>query len=366
MALRWTSWSLVVLVVGCGTGGGDSSSFSPRPGAARAALTVAANQVSCTSPAPRAFQAALCVCEDLDLVGHGMLVTSSDALASPVGVNGVTHVTGETRFASGLSTWGGVTGAGDLEVGGDLVTPESVSVAGSTRIGGDLVVGGDVETVGELSVGGLARVSGNLHHVGSDPALRFAGYRAPAGPPCGCDPSTFIDVAALVAGAKAANDNARLGAVEHVGDLRLVLDGGRYYLSGLQSVGRLDLIVTKPSALFVDGDFETVGSDSLSVEEGASLDLYVNGRLENVGSWRVSDTTLAGVVRLYVGGADAMVQSVGAHDFVGALYAPQAPVELVGDTSFRGALFVKSLSGVGELTVDYAAAAMPAAGACGP
>jgi hypothetical protein len=364
MGLRFASVSFAVLVVGCGVGG--PSSTPSRPNAARAALTVAPNKVSCASPAPQAFGAALCVCEDLHLVGHGVLVTSSDALDAPVGVNGVTHVVGETHFGSGLVSWGGVTGAGTLEVGRDVVTPASVSNVGTTIVGGDLVVGGDVETVGDLSVGGLARVSGNLHHVGSDPALRFGGYRAPAGPPCGCDPATFLDVAALVAAARTDNDNAQLGTIDAVGDLALVLDGGRYYLSGLSSVGRLDLKVTKPSALFIDGDLETVGDDRLSVEEGASLDLYVNGRLENVGRWTVSDSTLAGVVRLYVGGKDALVQSVGEHDFVGALYAPQAPVELVGDTSFRGALFAKSLSGVGELTVDYASPAMPAAGSCAP
>jgi hypothetical protein len=129
-------------------------------------------------------------------------------------------------------------------------------------------------------------------------------------------------------------------------------------------VGRLNLVVTRPSALYVDGDFETVGDDRLAVSEGASLDLYVAGRLENVGRWAVSEGTLAGVVRLYVGGPGGLVQSVGSRDFVGALYAPSAPVELVGDTSFRGALFAKSLSGVGELTVDYAAPAMPAASGC--
>lgn len=362
MTRRVALVSAVVLAVGCGTGPGSSS--RQRTGAARAAITVVPNTVSCTSPAATTFRSALCVCEDLDLVGHGVWVTSSDAREAPAGVNGVTHVVGDTTFGSGLSSWGGVTGAGTLEVGGALVTPADVSVVGTTRVDGELVAGGDVETVGELAVGGLARVRGRLHHVGSDPHLAFAAYTAPAAAPCGCEPEKLLDVAALVAAARTDNDNARLGGLENVGELTLTLDGGRFYLPSLSSVGRLHLTVTKPSALFVDGDFRTVGDDSLKVAEGASLDLYVNGSLENVGRWAVSDDTLAGVVRLYVGGADGMVQSVGTHDFVGALYAPTAPVELVGDTSFRGALFVKSLSGVGELTVDYAAPAMPEAAAC--
>lgn len=362
MTRRVALVSAVVFAVGCGTSPGTSS--RQRTGAARAALTVAPNQVSCSSPAAKTFTAALCVCEDLDLVGHSVWVTSSDAKDAPAGVNGVTHVVGDTTFASGLVSWGGVTGAGTLDVGGDLVTPADVDNVGTTRIGGDVSVGGDMETVGDLSVGGVARVRGHLHHVGTDPQLTFGPYTAPAGPPCGCEPSTLLDVAAAVAVARTNNDNATLGSVENVGELTLTLDGGRYYLPSLSSVGSLHLKVTKPSALYIDGDFRTVGDDSLSVAEGASLDLYVNGSLENVGTWKVSDDTLAGVVRLFVGGKDGMVQSVGSHDFVGALYAPTAPVELVGDTTFRGALFVKSLNGVGELTVDYAAPAMPEASGC--
>lgn len=362
MTRRVALVSALVLAVGCGTGPGTSA--RQRTGAARAALTVAPNQVSCTSPAAKTFTAALCVCEDLDLVGHSVWVTSSDAKDAPAGVNGVTHVVGDTTFASGLAAWGGVSGAGTLDVGGDLVTPVDVDNVGTTRIGGDLSVGGDVSTVGDLSVGGVARVRGHLHHVGSDPQLTFGPYAAPAGPPCGCEPSTLFDVAAAVAAARIDNDDASLGPIENVGELTLTLDGGRYYLASLDSVGSLHLKVTKPSALYIDGDFRTVGEDSLSVAEGASLDLYVNGSLENVGSWKVSDDTLAGVVRLFVGGKDGLVQSVGDHDFVGALYAPTAPVELVGDTTFRGALFVRSLSGVGALTVDYAAPAMPAVSGC--
>ncbi|GMU63002.1 MAG: hypothetical protein AMXMBFR34_47650 [Myxococcaceae bacterium] len=368
MTRRVALLSVALFAAGCGrpSSTGQPGDRPDRPQAAHAAITVAPNAVSCSTPAPRLLNSALCLCEDLHLVGRGVLVTSSDPLDAPVGVNGVTHVVGQTHFVSGLVSWGGISGTGDLTVGLDAVTPQSVSVVGTTRIGGDLVVGGDLDSVGTLEVDGLTRVSGHVSVVGSRSSLRAAGYQAPAAPPCGCDPSSFLDVAGLVAAARASNDNARIGleGVDHVGELTLTLDGGRFFLSGLRSVGRLALTVTKPSALYIDGDLETVGDDRLSVEEGASLDLYVNGRLENVGRWTVSDSTKAGVVRLYIGGKDAMVQSVGQHDFVGAVYAPEAPVELVGDTSFRGALFAKSLSGVGELTVDYAAPAVPQAGTC--
>src|SRR5690606_15404262 len=123
--------------------------------------------------------------------------------------------------------------------------------------------------------------------------------------------------------------------------------------------------VTKPSALYVGGDLVTVGTDAIEVDEGASLDLYVDGSIENVGTWKVGDETLAGVVRLYVGGGGSGLTLVGEEDFVGSIYAPNADVALVGDASIRGALFAKKLTGTGRLLVDHAKAAEPAAGACG-
>ncbi len=363
MNVRIASLAVAVVAAGCG---GDPFQSPPRVGVAKAAITVAPNPVSCSSPARAAFDAALCVCEDLDLVGQGVFVGSSDGLATATGVNGTTHVVGTHKFAGDLLSWRSIDGTGTLLVRDNATTTGDLNGTGTVSVGKDLSVGGDLSTVGELSVGGLARVAGTVSHTGDAPGLRVGQYVAPAAPPCGCEPSKLLDVAAEVAKAKASNDNATIGlaALNSVGDLTLTLEGGRYYLEGLRAVGTVKLVVRKPSALYVDGDFETVGRDEIAVDENASLDLYVDGKVENVGTWQVGGKTLAGVVRLYVGGQNPLVQSVGDKDFVGAIYAPTAPFELVGDTRIRGAIFAKSLTGVGHLLVDYAKPAMPAEGGC--
>ncbi len=353
---------VVSLSSSCGPGGASKA------GVARAALTVKANEVSCSTPAPRAFSTALCVCKDLRLTGSGVSVASSDDLASNVGVNGHTSATGDWEVQGGLLSWQGVGGTGTLTVRDDVATTGDVSGTGTLSVGKDLVVGGDLTAVGKLSVGGAVRVQGRFSQTTTSATpVRLGPYVAPAGPPCGCDPAQLIDVPALVAQAKAQNQNAGLGVATHLsstGSLALELTGGRVYLDGLSSVGSLRLHVSAPTALFIDGDYETVGDDEISVDEGASLDLYVNGRLENVGHWKVSSSTLAGTVRLFVGGQGSMVQSVGSQDFVGSLYAPTADVNLTGDMSVRGALFARSLTGTGRLHVDFATAAVPAAGSC--
>ena len=69
-------------------------------------------------------------------------------------------------------------------------------------------------------------------------------------------------------------------------------------------------------------------------------------------------------MRLFIGGDGSSIDVVGEKDFVGALYAPTSDVKLVGDMNIRGALFAKSLSGTGQLLIDHAKSAAPAAGTC--
>ncbi|MBL8953242.1 MAG: hypothetical protein JNK82_20860 [Myxococcaceae bacterium] len=338
--------AVLALLAGCGieTTGGDEG----RGKVARAAITVEANEVSCSSPAATAFGATgVCLCEDVSLVGSGLTVMSSEKLAVDVGVNGESSVVGDWQISGTLDTWGNVSGVGQLEVGNDLV------------------VGGDLSTVGNLKVGGAVRAKGKVTAVGSSGADRAPYLRET--PPCGCDPAQLLDVKAAVEAVRDQNDNASIGLqsrVKSVGELELELSGGRYFIDGLTSVGGLKLHVTKPSALYIAGDLKTVGTDTFDVDENASLDLYVAGSIENVGAWSVGEGTLAGVVRLFIGGDGSSIDVVGEKDFVGAIYAPTSDLKLVGDMNLRGALFAKSLSGTGHLLLDHAKNAAPAAGTC--
>ncbi len=359
MNQRWLVVGMLVAAA-CGDGGEEG-----RTSVAKAAITIAPNEVSCSSPAPKAFSAGLCVCEDVNLVGSGLTVLSEEKAPVDVGVNGKSRIVGDWDISGTLFSWSGVEDVGALVVGRDVVTPASVSGVGSLDVRNDLVVGGDLSTVGELKIGGVLRAQGRVTAIGAGGGITRGDYVAPAAPPCGCDAP--IDIHAAVEGARASNDNASIGLgekVRTVGELELVLEGGRYFVEGLSTVGTMKLKVTKPSALYVSGDLTTVGTDTIDVAEGASLDLYVDGSIENVGEWKVGEGTLAGVVRLFISGGGSGLKMVGEKDFVGSIYAPQADLMLVGDTNIRGALFAKSLSGTGRLLVDYAKPAEPPAAEC--
>jgi len=335
---------LAVFAAACD--GSDSSNGNAH--VAQAALTVAPNKVSCSSPAPKAFDGAgVCVCGDLKLVGSGLTVSCHEGTKTNVGVNGATQAVGQYDIDGSLVSWRDVQDVGQIDVTQNLTTAASFSGVGSASVGGDLSVGGQLSSVGELKVTGATRTVTNGQYV------------APAGPPCDC--TNLIDVKALVA---AASSTATKVSADSVGELSLELSGDAYFIDDVTSVGDLKIHVTRPSALYIDGDLKTVGTDSIDVDEDASLDLYVAGNIENVGEWKVSDKTLAGVVRLYVGGDGSQLSSVGSKAFVGSIYAPQTSFDLVGDTSIRGALFAGSISGVGHLSVDFARQAEPPAAQC--
>ena len=358
---RRTVAAVLVAVAACDGGGGEED----RVGVAKAAITIEPNEVSCSSPAKRAFSAGLCVCEDVTLVGSGLTVISEEKQPVDVGVNGKSRVVGEWKISGTLASWSGVEDVGELVVSGDVVTPASVTGVGSLEVGNDLVVGGDLSTVGQVKVGGVLRAGGKVTAIGSTGGATRGTYTAPAAPPCGCD--DLIDVAAEVESARVTNDNASIGLEvkpRSVGELTLELKGGRYFVEGSSTVGSLKLHVTRPSALYLKGDLVTVGTDSIEVDEGASLDLYIDGSIENVGTWNVGAGTLAGVVRLFISGGGSGISMVGEKDFVGSIYAPQADITLVGDTSIRGALFAKKLTGTGRLLVDHAKPAEPPGDAC--
>jgi hypothetical protein len=334
---------LAVFAAACDGTGSDGSTH-----VAQAALTVAPNKVSCSSPAPKAFDGAgVCVCGDLKLVGSGLTVSCHEGTKTNVGVNGATQAVGEYKIDGSLVSWKDVQDVGQIDVTQNLTIAAGFSGVGSASVGGDLSVGGQLSSVGELKVTGATRTVANGKYV------------APAAPPCDC--TNLIDVKALVT---AASSTATKLTADAVGELTLDLAGDAYFINDVSSVGDLKIHVSKPSALYINGDLKTVGTDSIDVDENASLDLYVAGNIENVGEWKVSDTTLAGVVRLYVGGQGSQLSSVGSKTFVGSIYAPQTSFDLVGDTSIRGALFAGSISGVGHLSVDFARQAEPTAAQC--
>jgi hypothetical protein len=333
--------SAVVVLVGCGLADGGAA------GAARSREQI----VSCpTSPAREVFQAALCLCGDYTAVGEGAWVQGG-----PAGINGSMDVVGHHDFSGDVVAYGGVSGVGNLTVGGNLSTAGKVDGVGDVTVSGDLSAGSGVSNVGRLEVKGTLRTPEAEQWTGTATFGAKGAYVPLAGPPCGCGAQQQFDVAAAIATAKAQNDNAAIGLSlsQSVGEHALTLGSGSYFFEGISAVGQHTLTVDGAVALYVSGSFETVGQTHVVLTQGSTLDLYVDGDVNLVGETSFGEAG-PGAVKLYVAG-ERTVSMVGGQKVIGSIYAPAADLELVGETTFEGALFARNVTGVGQLHVTFAA-----------
>lgn len=309
------------------------------------------------SPAPALFaQAAVCVCGDMSHAGKLTTVARPGDVAD-VAVLGRFSAASGTRIAGSLRVAEDVSFAGDLGVRDHLYSGASLSGAG------DLAVGGDVAARDGVSGAGSLRVGGTLH--GDEP--RFAGestvggrarFFDPGVAPCGCDATSRFDVAGAVAAARDANDNASKGlpvdATALVGTSAVTLDEGRYYFRSASAIGKLAIAVRGSVQLYLDGDVTSVGEGQIRLAEGASLDVFVNGRLVTVGNARFGDPSRPEAFRLYVGGENGAISFAGRDAFYGLVYAPEAEVSFAGAARIDGAIVAKELSYAGDLVVNAA------------
>lgn len=306
-----------------------------------------------------AFGHALCLCGDLAEVGQGLVTRSRSTLAGAdpgrghVGVNGRVSVVGDFAIEGTLDVARGLQGVGDVTVAGDFVTGADVSLTGTWRVGRDAWISGDLESVGNLTIGHDLYLGGRLAAVGD---VSFAqGHRgfAYTSPPCGCSAGALIDVAAEVAARREVNDNGTLPG--GVGASDLVFDSGEFYFSSAEPlVGARSITVRGRTAIYLDGDLETVGDLDISVEPTAELELWIAGKVSTVGNLRFAATEdRPRAFKLFMGGTGASIMNVGSASFVGAIYAPSVDIEFVGDLEVHGSLFARSIEGTGRLTIVH-------------
>ncbi len=318
------------------------------------------------SPAPALFaQAAVCVCGSMSHAGK-LTTEARPGDTADVAVLGSFSGASGTRIAGSLRTGDDVSFAGDLLVRDHLYSASGVSGAGDLSVGGDLATKGKLSGAGSLRVGGALRAAEGTSFVGRESVNDEATFVDPGIAPCGCDKASRYDVAAAVAAAKEANDNAKAGlaidANALVGKGKITLHEGRYYFGSATAVGKLTIEVRGAVQLYLDGDVTSVGEGQIRLAAGATLDLFVNGKLTTVGSATFGDPSRPEAFRLYVGGENAAITFAGRDAFHGMVYAPEAEVSFAGAAEIDGAIVAKELSYAGDLVVRAARTAeQPAA-----
>jgi hypothetical protein len=275
----------VCMVAACAKPTGQQS-LNGQNGEGKASAQVGTTNIQGPACPPPTFANAVCVCGDLNGVGSGLVTNASDGGSANVGVNGESQVVGHFNIQGSWVAYQGARGTGDVNVRDSLGTTGNLQDVGSLSCGEDLIVGGNLSNVGNLTVGGTLRLAGKNTSLGTRNIHGTGPYTAPAGLPCGCDPASLLDIAGLVANAKAHNDNASLGIgtdIHVVGNKNVTLKTGQYYFTSIDAVGRFAANIDGAVAVYVDGNLDSVGDDTVGLSPGSTLDLYVSGRVRTVG-----------------------------------------------------------------------------------
>jgi hypothetical protein len=166
-------------------------------------------------------------------------------------------------------------------------------------------------------------------------------------PPCDCDPSSFVPVAALVAEGRTRNDNARIGLdsealVTPGGDRRLDLPCGRYYLSSIGNPGSVTIVAHGRTALFIGGDVSVTAPLTITLDDNAELDLVIGGSFRATAPVSIGSPAYPALTRVYVASPDGF-RSTGTTTLGGNFYAPTGAFEITTPLEVWGSVFAGSL-----------------------
>jgi hypothetical protein len=307
------------------------------------------------------FLFAVCSCQDVAVSGNFF----TDSLAesdggSPgnggsVGTNGaldtnsMLQVNGSVwSLASGETTAVHVkqtsTVFGDVHAGAVVQADQPLTIADDLYVNGDAngTISCDVAYVPTGDTATNVTASGGI-------------VNAPVGVPAPCDCTNLLDVGAIVASfaSASANDDSAAGltpaSFASFPSTPVTLPCGQYYFDGVGG-GPVNLAIAGRAAIFINGDFNAQNSLTLTLADGAQLDLFISGNLL-LGDATLGPSDSPARVRVYVGGATLTLSGTAT---IGAnIYAPNANVALATNLEMAGSLFVGSLQLSGAFTIHY-------------
>ncbi|WNZ63995.1 CARDB domain-containing protein [Myxococcus sp. MxC21-1] len=268
-------------------------SVSDKAGNARV-VTVSFSVVT-ADPLMPPIRYAVCGVQDALVYGEAEVVGPTVNDKASVAANSLAYV-GQWSFVSG-----------DL-VGGYSAVVEQATLVGSLYYGEGYAIGAD------------ATVQGGVHLVASMPT------------PCTCS----YDVAANLAQASMENDNARLSSLP--GSSTWWVDGA-FELNGVH--------VVLPAGRYYAEHLHLTGGATLSVEPGARVLLFIGTNVVVEGGSTLGASPAASHPMTVVSGAKRLegqhVQVSNAADASLTVYAPEADLNLSGNSTLYGALMGKTV-----------------------
>ncbi|MCP3100580.1 hypothetical protein LZ198_17050 [Myxococcus sp. K15C18031901] len=328
--------------------------------------------------AERSFRHALCSCDRLAFSAS----LTTDAFRSSLGKYTPGGVGGGVATNGGLAANDRVDVGGELSAGGldGIRLGRSLTVRGLLYSGGPLTGDVTAEVIGDawvrgdvglasLKVDGRLAVPEGRVMSGAVQATQLSREPVASVAPCACDTSTRMDIPGLIANHATRNHNAAIGLDADTlrgftGERSLELPCGRFYLSGIEGEGRLDLVIRERTALFVR-DGVVIGERlSIQVVPPGELDLFIGADMTVAGALALGSPDAPARTRVYVAGTGALGISAGSV-IAGNLYAPDATLNLSGNAEVFGSLFVRHIESSGTLALHYDADVLALGSACG-
>lgn len=317
--------------------------------------------------AKKTFQFAMCSCTD---------ITISDSLLT----DAVNSVTGDELLAGSVGANGKFNSKSSIEIGGSLWVGGETT-AGSATVEQNLRTGGKASFTGlgadrnaycaaDISAGTGGTVTEDLY---ISPSASYGDiivggqiFKQAVAVPEPCDCKSPVPFGPIVDAFKAKNDNDALGIplAYDGGVVDIELPCGRFFFTGLHATNTLSIHLTGRTVIAVSGDIDVASSLVITLDEGASLDLFVDGELHVGNSASIGLMTSPVSTRIYSSGAGITLGNSLA--LYGNIYMPNSPLSLDNSALVEGAVFAKNINVGNSASITYDAAILDLEGCKGP
>lgn len=336
------------------TGGGD---FCEGKGG----IQLPGDLAECTGDlGKKTFLFALCSCTDLT-ASNKLTTDSFDSEmgmmpmdGGSVGVNGAYSASSSIDIGGSLWVDGTIQTFNNHEVAQELQCGGNVTAKSMSHVGEDAFVEGDIEALNKVMT-----IDGDLHipanKTNNQATVLGQIIKEPVAIAQPCDCSEPYDIAAIVAGYQASNDNDEQGiSANELTDLPnakvLELPCGIYFFDKISSNNELKIVLTGRTVIAIAGDIINAGTFTIELGPDAELDLFLAGdaTLNNVAA--IGDPTRPAATRVYVGGT---VKFANTFTLGANLYQPNAVFTANNKSEIWGSLFVGGLQLASEMIIHY-------------
>lgn len=322
------------------------------------------------------FRWALCTCQGIQF-SDDLLTDGYDSRRGPYepgGLGGGVGLNGAFTTSAPVAIYGSLWGSASagLSTSNQLLVRQELHLGGrfqsasTAAIGSHAWVDGDV-TANQMAIGGTLYVPSDANVGNGVSAAAIVRGPVAVPPPCDCQPSQLIPIAAIVASRASANDNAAIGLDADVlrnptAPVRLDLPCGRYYLSQITGSRDVAIVAHGRTALYVGGNVSVSAPLHITLDPTAELDVFVGGSFSSSTPYVIGSPNYPSLARFYIAGDFGISQGsvIGGYFYALGQVHASAPIEVFGG------IFADRFANSAETAIHYDRAVLQAGQSCPP